>query len=122
MKKLLAALIFGVSILLLSCQEQPETLVHITVTDSNGGAVDNSTVRLFGQPSDSVYANNLILYDLETETNAEGVASFSFTDFYDQNHSGFAVLNVSAEKSGNSGTGKVKLVEGETIEETIILD
>ena len=105
-----------------SCnEEKPDSQVRITVKDASGNPVVNATVRLEGQPSDSVYVDRLSLYDLEQKTGSTGIAVFVFNDFYDQGDNGFAVLNVEATDGSITTTGHVKVVEDETVEQTIVL-
>lgn len=121
-KILLSATALILSGLFSSCEEPKDTRVEVTVLDASGQPVEGALVNLEGEPSDSVYAHRLSLYDLDESTNPSGVAAFIFSDFYDQGDNGFAVLSVTVTKDTLEGAGYVKVIEEETQTVTISIN
>lgn len=118
----IAALLIS-GLFLYSCnKENPESFVHVRVEDKSGNPITGADVRLYGEPSDTVYVNSLSLYDLNATTDDSGLAIFRFTDFYDQGSTGFAVLRIEVSKDTLSGESFVTIREDETVEQTVRVD
>jgi len=121
MKSIIGILMLCGILFLGSCKtEEKESRILITVKH-NGNPLDGAVVKLSGQPSDTVYVNRLSLFDLEQTTNSDGVATFTFNDFYNEGDNGFAFLIVEVEATAQTqeGFGKVKIEKDETIETEI---
>jgi len=105
----------------MGCKKKPDTYVFVYVEDVSGNRVQNASVSLRGQPSDSVYANKVTLHNLDGITDNDGKALFKFTEFYQQGPDGFAILSVNVALGTQVGTGLVKLLEAETSEVTVVI-
>ena len=104
---------------LFSCiKKEKPTIVLVNVRQSNGAIVENVNVRLFGIPNNSTIQGSLAI-DLHATTNSDGVASFDLSSFYNTGQTGFAILNIYAEKQGLYSEGYIE-VEGEKTNETIV--
>ena len=102
-----------------SCiKKEKPTIVLINVRQSNGAIVENVNVRLFGVPNNSSIQGSLAI-DLYATTNSDGVASFDLSDYYNTGQTGFAILNIIAQKQGIYSEGYIE-VEGEKTNETIV--
>ena len=104
---------------LFSCiKKEKPTIVLVNVRQSNGAIVENVNVRLYGIPNNSTIQGSLAI-DLYATTNSDGVASFDLSSFYNTGQTGFAILNIYAEKQGLYIEGYIE-VEGEKTNETIV--
>ncbi len=104
---------------LFSCiKKEKPTIVLVNIRQSNGTIVEDVNVRLFGVPNNSTIQGNLAI-DLNATTNSDGVASFNLSSFYNSGQTGFAILNIYAEKQGIYSEGYIE-VEGEKTNETIV--
>ena len=104
---------------LFSCiKKEKPTIVLVNIRQSNGTIVEDVNVRLFGVPNNSAIQGNLAI-DLNATTNSDGVASFNLSSFYNSGQTGFAILNIYAEKQGIYSEGYIE-VEGEKTNETIV--
>ena len=102
-----------------SCiKKEKPTIVLINVRQSNGAIVENVNVRLFGVPNNSSIQGSLAI-DLYATTNSDGVASFDLSDYYNTGQTGFAILNIYAEKQGIYSESYIE-VQGEKTNETIV--
>ena len=114
------SLIFCFISSLFSCiKKEKPTIVLINVRQTNGVGVENVNVRLYGVPNNSSISGANIAIDVYSTTNSSGVASFDLSSFYNTGQTGFAVLNIYAEKMGVFSEGYIE-VEGEQTNETII--
>lgn len=103
-----------------SCNKEEPTVGVVRVTDLQGLPVAGATVKLFADPTFPLGDPNRL--DKETVTDADGVASFDYSDFYEQGQSGFAVLDILATKDTLIGEGIIKIVEEETRRETVVME
>jgi hypothetical protein len=97
------AALFLLSVVLIagaSCKREKATIARITVLDETTNLpVGAATVRLYGEQTDTAQHNDIIL-DVEMETDGNGVASFTFTDYFELGQAGFAVLTVDVTRNG----------------------
>jgi hypothetical protein len=61
-------------------------------------------------------------FDTTSVTNAAGMVSFNFSEFYVEGQSGFAVLDIEATKAALYGTGLIKIEEELTSEGTVYIE
>jgi hypothetical protein len=122
MKRTLFFLLLILNFIGLSCEKKKDTFVRVYVTDSSGNSVPDANVRLYGQPSDTVYVSEVSLYDLEEVTDSDGKAVFSFSEFYQSGPDGFAILKAEVTSTLGTGSGLVKLIESETSDISITVE
>jgi hypothetical protein len=103
-----------------SCNKEEPTVGVIKVVDAQGAPVVGAMVKLFADPA--IPAGDPTRLDKESVTDGEGVASFDYSDFYEQGQSGFAVLDIMAMKDTLIGEGIIKIVEEETRRETVVIE
>jgi hypothetical protein len=103
-----------------ACNKEEPTIGVVRVTDLEGRPVAGATVKLFADPTFPLGDPNRL--DKETVTDAGGAAKFDYSDFYEQGQSGFAVLDILATKDTLIGEGIIKIVEEETIQETVVIE
>jgi hypothetical protein len=97
--------------LVISCKKDSECSAIITVTDENSNAISGATVRLYyTETNSSGVVGNI---DETKTTGGNGEAKFTF-DLE-------AILFIEASKDTLTGTGIIKLVPGETAEETVVI-
>jgi hypothetical protein len=84
--------------------------------DANNLPVGGATVRLIGRGSDGSEPGRI---DVESTTDASGVATFNFNDLFKRGSAGFAVLDVEVTDGALSGTGIIKVEEETTNEATV---
>lgn len=103
-----------------SCNKEEPTVGVVRVTDQQGLPVVGAKVKLFADPTFPLADPTRL--DKETVTDADGVASFDYSDFYEKGQSGFAVLDILATKDTLIGEGIIKIVEEETRRETVVME
>ena len=103
-----------------SCKKESPTIAKIRVVDTSGAAFADAMVRLY--PSPTTTQHGAIILDDTLYSDADGYATFDYTDYFNLGQAGFAVLDIEA-RSGDSlyGQGIIKIVEEEVNEETVIL-
>jgi hypothetical protein len=121
MKKFFTLTLFAASLIFLSgmfssCGKSEDTIARITVVDANNLPVGGATVRLIGRGSDGSEPGRI---DVESTTDASGVATFNFNDLFKRGSAGFAVLDVEVTDGALSGTGIIKVEEETTNEATV---
>ena len=103
-----------------SCHKEKPTIAIITVRYSTNTPVINANVHLYGVPNNAV-AEAPLLIDLYAQTDANGTALFDLSEYYKQGQTGFAVLNVSAQKENGFVEQYININEEETNEQIIFL-
>jgi len=103
-----------------SCHKEKPTIVLISVKQSSNTPVANANVHLYGAPNNSS-PQGVLLIDLYAQTDANGTALFNLSEFYNQGQTGFAVLNVSAQKENSFTESYIDIIEEETNEQIIFL-
>ncbi len=103
-----------------SCRKEGSTVAKIKVVDTSGVAFPGAMVRLY--PTPSVADHGAIIIDDTMFADADGYATFDYTDMFNLGQAGFTVLDIEI-RSGDSlyGEGIIKIVEEETTEEVVIL-
>jgi len=97
------------------------TKALIRVIDADGQPVQFSKVRIYALPSEFPPPSNAVRFDTCGVTSSDGSVEFDFTTYYEAGQAGFAVLDVTACKSGFVGEGIIKITEEENNEETITI-
>ena len=118
-------ILFGLLFLLVgtvsvSCRKKQETIAKIIVRDAGNNPVAGARVIVYGQSSTG-QASSVVLYDTTT-TNSAGEAIFNFDEVYQLGQAGVAVLNIDAEKDGNTGQGIIKVEEETTTTEVVYIN
>lgn len=105
-----------------ACEDpQPSTAV-ITVNDVDDEPVHNAKVRLYGKPSDTVYATKEVDVDEEKQTDTRGKAKFNFEEYYEDGQSGLMVLDIEVIKDSIQVEDYIEVVEGEESTKTVTLE
>ena len=100
--------------LLTSCYKNKSTIAVIRVLDINSEQpISGASVRVFYEDSTGV---NTSVIDFDSETTLEGVASFDFSEYYQDGQAGFAVLDIEV----NGTFSGVIMVEEMVVTEKII--
>ena len=102
-----------------SCKKEKATVAQIKVVDTDGNAVENAMVRLFGDPTIDTHGEMVINDTMYTDK--EGSVIYNFTDRFNLGQSGFAVLNIETLSDPFVGEGIIKIEEEKTNEATVIL-
>lgn len=102
--------LFGLMMLLISvtsmgCRKKKDTIAEITVRNSAGAVISGAAVRLFPVPTQQ----GTLLWEYETTTNSDGIASFNFNEVYQLGQAGVVVANIEATAGGNTGKGVIKV-------------
>lgn len=121
MKKFFTLALFSALVILAgsnmsSCSKAEDTIARITVVDANNLPVGGATVRVVGRDSDGNEPGRI---DMESTTDASGIATFNFNDLFKRGAAGFAVLDVEVSKDALTGTGIIKVEEETTNEATV---
>lgn len=119
----IGALLFGATALgLLGCYEVEETIANVTVLNELGNPVQGAEVRLYAFGSVDTDFIGEPRFDTTGVTNAAGMVTFNFSEFYVAGQAGFAVLDIDAKKGNLNGTGLIKIEEMQTNEATVYLE
>lgn len=108
-----------------SCNKKKDTIVNIKVVDAGGYPVGGADVTLYPNGTIDTLDNYWeFCYGesgsgITSVSNSSGVASFNFNDCYQEGQAGFAVLDIDATKGSLNGTGIVKVIEEETVDEEV---
>lgn len=105
-----------------SCDKPQDTIGIITVEDLQGEPVHGAHVRVFGDPSDTVYATNKVRVDKEGTTGKSGTVEFNFEEYYEDGQSGMMVLDIEAKKDSFSAEDYIEIVHGEKNKKTVVLE
>lgn len=108
----LFTLIALVAITSMGCRKKKDTIAEITVRNAAGATVPGANVIVYPTPTQPGKA--LQWNQMETTSNAAGIASFNFNEIYQLGQAGVVVVNIKATYSGSTGTGVIK-VEEETV-------
>ncbi|MBK7384005.1 MAG: hypothetical protein IPI81_11870 [Flavobacteriales bacterium] len=108
-----------VAFLLPSCTKEKPTKAVIIVKKADGTVVPDAYVKLYANPQFPLGDPNRLTK--ETNTDGAGVATFDYTDYYEQGQSGFAVLDILCTSDTLVGEGIIKIEEEKTNEETVII-
>ena len=103
-----------------SCRKEGSTVAKVKVVDTAGVSFPGAMVRLY--PTPSIADHGAIIIDDTLFADADGYATFDYTDMFNLGQAGFTVLDIEV-RSGDSlyGEGLIKIVEEETTEEIVIL-
>ncbi|MFT5669100.1 MAG: hypothetical protein ACI9DK_003311 [Vicingaceae bacterium] len=103
-----------------SCRKEQPTVAKIRVVDTSGAVFPGAMVRLF--PTPSVQNHGAIIIDDTLWADADGFATFDYTDMFNLGQAGFTVLDIEI-RSGDTlyGEGIIKIIEEEVSQETVIL-
>lgn len=107
------------AVLLPSCTKEKPTVARITVQKADGTLVRSAYVKLFANPQVPLGDPNRLTK--ESQTDADGLVEFDYSEFYEQGQSGFAVLDILCTYDTLVGEGIIKIVEEETSEETVVI-
>lgn len=102
-----------------ACRRKQDTIVEITVRDSNNQLVVGANVRIYPEPTDS--SGGTLLWDYESISNSAGVATFNFNEIYQLGQSGVVVANIEARKDSNLGTAIIRVEQETTSTETVFI-
>jgi hypothetical protein len=105
-----------------ACEEEQETIGIISIDDIKGDPVHGALVRVYGDPSDSLYAQKEVRVDKEGRTNSSGTVEFSFEQYYKDGQSGLMVLDVEVKKDSLTAEDYIEIVHGEKNEKRIVLE
>lgn len=107
----------------MGCRKKKDTIVEITIRNSNNEAVAGANVHIFPVAStpENGGSPNSLLWDYETTTNSAGVAVFDFNEVYQLGQAGVVVANIEASKDGASGEGVIKVEQETTSTETVFI-
>lgn len=96
-----------------SCYKKKDTIAKVTVMNASNVPVGGAEVRLFyGVSADSARL------DQTGTTDAAGLATFNYNEFYKSGQAGFAVLDIYV---GGVVVGIIKIEEETTSEETVTI-
>lgn len=102
------------------CRRKGNTIVLITVRDTDNVVVPNAMVRLYGQSTTNPPSGPVVRVDT-AYTDDLGVARFDYTETFQLGQAGLFVLNIEARKDNKSGAGIVKIEEEKTTEERVFI-
>lgn len=126
MKNLKTVAVFCLALLAvatISCNKKKDTIAIIKTVDAGGNPVGGVDVTVYPNGIDTLgyweFCYGTAGGGITTSTNASGQATYNFNDCYKEGSAGFAVLDIDASKGSLTGTGIVKVVEEETVEEEI---
>jgi hypothetical protein len=102
------------------CKKKKKTIALITVRNSANQPVDSVMVRLYGQSTTNPPSGPVVRVDT-AYTNADGVATFDYTEVFQLGQAGLFVLDIEARKGPLSGAGIIKIVEETTSEERVFI-
>ncbi|MFB6257438.1 MAG: hypothetical protein ABEH38_02000 [Flavobacteriales bacterium] len=112
-------LLFG---LWVSCKKEQETVGIITVENAKGDPVHAANVRVYGDPSDTIYASKKVRVDKESKTDKAGQVKFNFEDYYKDGQSGLMVLDIKVKKDSLSAEDFIEIIHGEKNKKTVTLE
>jgi hypothetical protein len=104
------------------CYEVEETIANVTVLNEFGSPVQGASVRLYAFGSVDEDFIGEPRFDTTQVSNAAGMVTFNFSDFYVDGQVGFAVLDIEATKASLQGTGLIKVEEMTTSEATVYIE
>ncbi len=121
-----SALLFGslLTIVALSfaCKEKKDTTGLITVEYGDGTPVHKALVRVYGDPSDTIYATKKVRIDKEKRTDATGTVQFNFNEYYEDGQAGLMVLDIDVKKDSLSAEDYIEIVHGKKNKKTVKLE
>lgn len=115
------------AVTIISCNKKHDTIVKIKVVDVGGNPVGGADVTLYPNGTIDTLDNYWeFCYGtsgsgITSSTDASGNASFNFNDCYKEGQAGFAVLDIDAQSGSLTGSGIVKVIEEETVEEEVTI-
>lgn len=112
-------LLIGVTV---GCDKEQDTLGIITVKNVQDEPVPFVNVRVFGDPSDTIYATKEVRVDKEGLTDEAGQVEFNFEEYYEDGQSGLMVLDIEAEKDSLAVEDYIEIVHGEKNKKTVVLE
>jgi hypothetical protein len=112
----------AIMIVIGGCYKVEETIANVIILNELGAPVQGATVRLYAFGSVDEDFVGEPRFDTTSVTNAAGMVSFNFSEFYVEGQSGFAVLDIEATKAALYGTGLIKIEEELTSEGTVYIE
>lgn len=120
----------AINLAITSCEKTEDTKAEVEVLNSDNLAVEGAEVRLFPEATlDTALLENGYKYSEDQfieYTNANGIATFDFTEYYKPGQSGFAILNVEIIKDLPGGPqiieGVIKIEEEKTNTKTFTFE
>jgi hypothetical protein len=107
---------------LTGCYEVEETIANVIVLNELGAPVQGATVRLYAFGSVDQDFVGEPRFDTTAVSNAAGMVTFNFSDYYVAGQAGFAVLDIEASKAALYGTGLIKIEEQTLSEATVFIE
>jgi hypothetical protein len=120
-RKIASLALFAIILVFSSCRKDPEpTIATITVVNIQGDIQPNANVRLFGKASGPIPIEGERI-DFTKATNSSGQARFDLSEFYQPGQTGFAVLDIRAQRGVLEGTNIIRIVEEQNNEATVVI-
>lgn len=119
---LLAGSFLTILALSFSCKEEKDTTGIITVEYNDGKPVQNALVRVYGDPSDTIYATKKVKVDKEERTDASGTVQFKFDEHYEDGQSGLMVLDIDVKKDSLSAEDYIEIKHAKKNEKNVKLE
>lgn len=109
-----------VTLAMISCRKEGETIAVIKVVDTSGAAFGGAMVRLYATPT--IVDHGALVIDDTLYTDSQGLAKFDYSENYNLGQAGVFVLDIEV-RSGDTlyGDGIIKVSQEETSEETVIV-
>jgi len=104
------------------CYEVEDTIANVIVLNELGAPVQGATVRLYAFGSVDQDFVGEPRFDTTAVSNAAGMVTFNFSDYYVAGQAGFAVLDIEASKAALYGTGLIKIEEQTLSEATVFIE
>ena len=98
-----------------SCDKTEDTIVKITVVDTNNQGVSGASVLLFSQPGESVIEE-------QEETGASGDAVFDLSSYFADGQVGLFVLSIEVDADSLSTTSIIQVTPEEVNELRLTLE
>lgn len=117
---ILIAVVAIASTALVGCNKKKDTFAKVYVRNANNALVSGVRVVLYGESSETGKQGKVNISDTAT-TNSAGEAIFNLNYMYQAGQAGVAVLNITAKKDVETGSGIIKIVEEVNNEETVFI-
>lgn len=118
------SLFIVVTLVTSACKKDKPTIAKITVVDTDGNAVKNASIRLYGQsslPPGQTNPNAQIRYNETQISDPSGQASFDLSYLTKPGQAGFMVLDIEVKKLDQIANGIIRVEEQKTNEKTVVL-
>jgi len=101
---------FFVLLTMTSCYKTKPTELEVSVQDVFGNVVNNASVKVYGEPTNSDNGNP-IQANYVQETNTNGIALFTLNEIYQPGQNGVAILKVEVNKNEKIGITTIDIVQ-----------